>query len=391
MTSDGAPKLILVLGAGQYYVRVIERLQNSGFRTLVVDRNSDAPGLRVGNLSYPIDIADRTAVLALARELEIDGVLPLNDFGVRTAAHISHEMGLPGLSPTTAELANDKGRMRQRWERDQLPNPDFRVVGSATEARAAYRELGPPLVVKPTDAGGGGRGVSIVRSEHDLDWSYDFASPFASNGRIIVERFVDGLEVTVETISQHGQVHVLTMSDKVKLELRTPVATSLKLPRSAAGSRPRRSRLGSGSCGVERRPRGRACTCRDHRVRGKTRSRRDGSARGRRSHLLDDRRSGHRHRHGGPKCTSARWGDCRSQEHPPPGLCLPALLAPAGGYPVHRGRRRGSLHAGSDRSRHHPGPGRRSRGYGQQLAALRIRRRSRTDARGCDRTSRRGM
>ncbi len=230
MSLDGAPKLILVLGAGQYYVRVIERLQDSGFRTLVVDRDRDAPGLRVGDLSYPIDIADRTAVLALARELEIDGVLPLNDFGVRTAAHISHEMGLPGLSPTTAELANDKGLMRQRWERDQLPIPDFRVVGSAADARAAYRELGPPLVVKPTDAGGGGRGVSIVRSEQDLAWSYDFASPFASNGRIIVERFVEGLEVTVETISQRGRVHVLTMSDKVKPEQRTPVATSLNYP-----------------------------------------------------------------------------------------------------------------------------------------------------------------
>jgi biotin carboxylase len=121
--------------------------------------------------------------------------------------------------------------MRRQWEAHGLPNPPFRVVTNLEEAYSAFDELKPPLVMKPTNSGGAGRGVSVIRTIGDLEWAYQFAGPFCSEkDSLIVEQFVAGTEITVESISYAGEVHVLTMSDKVKPPLRTRVATSLNYP-----------------------------------------------------------------------------------------------------------------------------------------------------------------
>jgi biotin carboxylase len=223
-------KTVLVLGGGSYYVRAIERVRAAGYRTVVVDRDAAAPGLAIADAAHAVDLADPDAVLGVARRHGVDAVLPLNDFGVRSAARVADELGLRGLTPESAELACDKGLMRERWARDGLPGPPFRVATTWEQAEVAAERVGLPLVVKPADSGGGGRGVSVVRDRDELRWAWDFAHPFARNGRVVVEGYVEGTELTVETISRAGQVHVLAVSDKVKPPLRTRVATSLHYP-----------------------------------------------------------------------------------------------------------------------------------------------------------------
>jgi biotin carboxylase len=223
-------KRVLVLGASVYCVPAIEAVRAAGYATVVVDRDPDAPGLAVADVGRVADLTDAPAVLAVAAEERVDGVLPLSDFGVPTAGYVAEALGLRGLTPRSAELATDKGLMREQWARDGLPNPDFRVVVSDAEARAACAELGLPLILKPAYSGGAGRGVSVVRDTAEVEWAYGFARTAARNGRVLVERFVEGVEVTVETISHRGEVHVLTTSDEVTLPLRTRVATSLTYP-----------------------------------------------------------------------------------------------------------------------------------------------------------------
>ena len=86
------------------------------------------------------------------------------------------------------------------------------------------------MVLKPADSGGGGRGVSVVRDETELEWAYAFARKPARNGRVVVERFLEGVELTIEAISHRGDVHPLAISDKIKPPLRTRVASALTYP-----------------------------------------------------------------------------------------------------------------------------------------------------------------
>ena len=223
---------ILVLGAGRYYVPVLRQLRAAGFTVLAVDRDPDAPGKAEVEEFAPIDFSDTPALLEWARERELDGVLPVNDFGTRSAARLAEALGLPGIRPAAAQAANDKGEMRDLWAAAGLAQPDYRVVHDLAGARAAARELGFPCVFKPTDCGGGGRGISVVRAEGDVEWSYAWAEPYLTNRRLVVEDYLEGIEMTVESVSLGpGDVRILAMSDKVKdLEARTRVATSLEFP-----------------------------------------------------------------------------------------------------------------------------------------------------------------
>jgi biotin carboxylase len=227
---------LLVLGAGIYYVHAIEEVRAAGYRAVVVDRNPAAPGLAIADAPHVIDLADPDAVLDVARAEAVAGVMALNDFGVPTAARVADALSLPGITLETAALACDKGLMRERWARDGLTQPEFAIAYSPEEARTAASRLGPPIVVKPADSGGGGRGVSVVHALDELAWAYAFAAPFARNGRILVERYLDGTEMTVETVSYRGEVHVLASSDKIKPPLRTRVATRLTYPPALEGT-----------------------------------------------------------------------------------------------------------------------------------------------------------
>src|SRR3954470_6154286 len=202
-------KTVLILGGGGYYVRAIEKVARAGYRTVVVDRDPNAPGLAIAASGHAVDLSDPDAVLAVARAEAVDAVLPLNDFGVPSAARVAAELALRGLTEETAALACDKGLMRERWAADGLPGPEFEVVTGWDDALRAADRVGYPLVVKPADSGGGGRGVSVVRSPDELRWAWDFAHPHARNGRVVVEGFVDGTELTIEAVAHAGAVHVL--------------------------------------------------------------------------------------------------------------------------------------------------------------------------------------
>jgi len=223
-------KKIMVLSGGQYSKPVFRKLADAGFTTVCVDRDPRAPCGALADAFYPVDITNREGVCAVARNTHVDGIMAINDFGTRTASYVAEELGLVGLPMATVDAANDKGRMREVWFRQGLAQPKYRVFETLEELTEATEQIGFPCVVKPTESGGGGRGVSVLRSPDDIAWAYQFARPYVRNDRFIVEEFMDGTEMTIESFSSDGEVTILAMSDKVKPDLRTRVATSLNYP-----------------------------------------------------------------------------------------------------------------------------------------------------------------
>jgi len=87
-------------------------------------------------------------IVAHAKQVGADAVLSLSEFAVIAVARAAEELGLAGAGPQV-ELARDKRRMRQVWERAGVPIPRFRLVDSITDLHHALAELKPPLLFKP--------------------------------------------------------------------------------------------------------------------------------------------------------------------------------------------------------------------------------------------------
>ena len=218
----------LILGCSRYQAQALSVLAAHGVELFLVDRNKDSPGRELAHHFAPIDIVDSSRMLSWMNGKKLDAVLPMNDFGTESAARLAQTLDLPGNSIASAIAMSDKEAMRSRWQRHGLPIPSFACFSEKSEAEAACLSVGFPCVMKPTLSGGGGRGISVLKSAEDISWAYDFAKPFAQNGRLIVERFISGIEYTVEAISTAGKHRVLAVSSKSKPAIRTRVATNLE-------------------------------------------------------------------------------------------------------------------------------------------------------------------
>lgn len=162
----------------------------------------------------------RRAALRVHAQRPLTGIVAGDEFVVPATAHIAAELGLPGLSPSNAQAARDKGTMRKRLAAAGVPNPQFRTVDSAESAAAAGYEIGFPLVVKPIDMVGS-IGVRRADTPAELNAAYQFLrsendprSQEPLGARAVVESYVQGQEYSIEGYLDNGVPVIAAITTK---------------------------------------------------------------------------------------------------------------------------------------------------------------------------------
>lgn len=213
-------KKILVLGGSSYNKESISSLVEIGLEVHVADANPNAGGFGLAAQDHVLEIDNHEQVLNLANTLNIDAIIPSNDFSVRSAASASSALGLRGISVRSALLSTDKTEMRKVWQEYGLPNPRFHVVNDFQNVKEAIRDLGFPVILKPAHGiGGGSRGVIVVSREDELLESFAHATSFYENKTLLVEEFLQSIsEHSVEVVVKNEEVNVLGVSEKVKYD-----------------------------------------------------------------------------------------------------------------------------------------------------------------------------
>ena len=207
--------LLHVIGAGPWQLATIGRAQQLGCRVLVTDGFSGRPGYAVADLHAVVDITDQEATLAVARQHGVDGVLcDTTDNGIMTAAHVAAELGLPGLGLVAAQNCTDKARMTACARAAGLRVPASATAESPDAAFNAAKGQGP-WVIKPVD-NQSGRGVSVVLSRRELPAAVQAAFAQSRQRRVLVQEFVAGLEIIVDSLVVAGVVHLLGVACKTQ-------------------------------------------------------------------------------------------------------------------------------------------------------------------------------
>ncbi|MEU5208792.1 ATP-grasp domain-containing protein [Streptomyces sp. NPDC020742] len=149
-----------------------------------------------------------------------DGVVTSCDYYLPTVARIAGRLGLPGPGPEAVENACRKDATRRVLAAAGVPGPRFAVHEEWTDIAGAAREIGYPLVVKPVDLCAG-MYVRRVDDEAQLLDAYRTLADFPVNARgqrrapvVLLEELLDGPEVSVETVSSTGTIHVVGVTDK---------------------------------------------------------------------------------------------------------------------------------------------------------------------------------
>ena len=167
----------------------------------------------IADYFYPISILEKEQILEKCKEIKIDGVTSImNDYAAPTVAFIAQNMGLTGNGYEDSLIPSNKYKARQAYLKNGANSPRFAIskMGQIPDLTGFKY----PLIVKPTD-GRASIGVMKVDSVEELQPALLRAQKESFIGEVIIEEFIGGSEVSVETISWQGKHYVLAVTDKI--------------------------------------------------------------------------------------------------------------------------------------------------------------------------------
>src|ERR687893_2001180 len=200
---------ILIANRGEIACRIIWTCKEMGIRTVAVHSTADRDSLHVRFADEAVCIGGPTSsqsylniasVIAAAEITNVDAIHPGYGFLAESAqfAEICEACNIKfiGPRPHIIRMMGDKVEARRAMKEAGLPilpgSPE--PLESEEEALALAREIGFPVIVKAS-AGGGGRGMRIVRSEEELGPALETASTEAAaafkNGDVYIERYIE--------------------------------------------------------------------------------------------------------------------------------------------------------------------------------------------------------
>ena len=211
-------KTLLIISGGIEAADAARHAREMGLHVVVSDIDANAPGFAYAHDRLIADVygPEETAGAAecYAREKrKIDGVLCVAADAPVTAALVANRLGLPGISLETARLACDKLAMKSRFRECGVPVPWFAGVANTGELRAAMAKHGPDLVIKPVDSRGS-RGVQRLARVADLDAAFALAKNYSPSGRVMIEAYLSGPQVSTESIVTRGRCYTPGFSDR---------------------------------------------------------------------------------------------------------------------------------------------------------------------------------
>ena len=205
----------MLLGGLRYLLPVIESAHQLGYYVITCDYLPDNIAHKYSDEYHNVSIIDKEAVLALARELQIDGIMSFAvDPGVITAAYVQEQMGLPAFGPYESVcILQNKDRFRNFLTQHEFNVPKAKGFSSIEDAMSEKYWYSWPVIVKPTDSAGS-KGVTRVDCWEDLPAALEVAFEHSLSKRVIVEEFIEKLGCSSDTdsFSVDGELKFVSFS-----------------------------------------------------------------------------------------------------------------------------------------------------------------------------------
>nr|MDQ3323448.1 acetyl-CoA carboxylase biotin carboxylase subunit [Acidobacteriota bacterium] len=200
---------ILIANRGEIACRIIWTCKELGIRTVAVHSTADKDALHVRYADEAVCIGappssqsylNIPAIISAAEITNVDAIHPGYGFLAEseTFAKICEDCNIKfiGPRPEVIGMMGDKVEARRTMKAAGVPilpgSPE--PIESTEEAVRLAKEIGFPVIIKAA-AGGGGRGMRIVRREEDLETNLETAQTEAlaafKNGSVYIERYIE--------------------------------------------------------------------------------------------------------------------------------------------------------------------------------------------------------
>lgn len=226
---ESSKETIMVLGSGPIRigqgiefdycsVHAAWAIKHNGYESVMVNSNPET-------LSTDFDIADRLYfepmnienIMNIVEKENPKGVLV--QFGGQTAINLAgklEERGIPilGTSLKSTDMTEDRELFGNLLKELNIPQPKGKGVKTLVEAIEAAKEIGYPVLVRPSYVIGG-RGMQVVYNDEELVTYINEAIKFSDN-IILIDQYIEGHEVELDAISDGMEILVPGINEHIE-------------------------------------------------------------------------------------------------------------------------------------------------------------------------------
>lgn len=208
-------KKLMLLGGIRYLLPVIKAAHEQGYYVITADYLPDNIAHQYSDEYVNVSIIDKEAVLKVAREKEIDGIMSFGvDPGVVSASYVQEQMGLPSFGPhDSVVILQNKDKFRAFLTENGFNVPWAKGFDNIEDALKESYWYSWPLIVKPTDSAGS-KGVTRVDNINELQSALEYAFKYSISGHVIVEEFIEkqGCSSDTDSYAQDGVLKFVSFS-----------------------------------------------------------------------------------------------------------------------------------------------------------------------------------
>lgn len=184
-------KKILLLGGSAQQIVAIETAKRLGYYTILCDFLTDNPGQYSADKFYLLSTTDKEAILKVAMEEGIDGIVAYaSDPAAPTAAYVAEKLGLHTNPYISTEILCNKDKFRLFLQENGFNTPVSCGYGDIETALNDTEKYNLPVIIKPVDSSGS-KGATVLRNWDNLNEALEFAFSFSRSKRIIIEEYIE--------------------------------------------------------------------------------------------------------------------------------------------------------------------------------------------------------
>ena len=184
-------KKILLLGGSAQQIVAIKTAKKLGYYTVLCDYLPDNPGQHYADKFYLVSTTDKEAILKVAEDEKIDGILAYaTDPAAPTAAYVAEKLNLPTNPFTAVNTLCNKDLFRNFLKENGFAVPLSKGYSSIDDAIKDCDRFSFPIIVKPVDSSGS-KGVTVLKSKENIREALDFAFSYSRAKRVVIEEYVE--------------------------------------------------------------------------------------------------------------------------------------------------------------------------------------------------------
>jgi len=204
---------LLIFGGGELQCSVIEKSKKLGYLTIVIDPNPNAIAKKKADIFIEVGGNDFENTLKIAKDYKVKGIVTAaTDNPILMMARVAEELNLLFPSYESCETLIDKGKFKEILKKNSISHAEGKVYSRTDKIISSQFEY--PVIVKPL-MNSGSRGVIKCDNPESLLNAVNETLNFCKDGRYIIEKFIEGDEISVEALVYENKIHIIQITDKI--------------------------------------------------------------------------------------------------------------------------------------------------------------------------------